>query len=553
MSATAPIDDFRPAWRNFAELFWSRTDTDSVFLVELNHEAGTRAEWRVGHWQRRIHATVRWLQEQGVAPGASVAGLAGNSADTLALAYACWVLGAGCVPLNPGDSVDRQAYIVKDADAAVLVYAPRWQERVESVAAGRAMALCPVEELPARDPGVAAGLPAVTEAEIAESRAAVRAVELAADALRVYTSGTTGEPKGVVLTAANLLTDCDALALRLDWEPDTRVLTVLPVHHVNGLVISSLLPWYSRLSTVICDRFRSETFWKDAEAEGATVCSMVPTLLEFLLASPGEAPTSFREVLCGAGPLMVETVLEFEDQFGVPVRHLYGLSETTAVTCLMPRLPSVQRRHWHRDFGFPSIGPALAHLEMAVLGPDGSALDSGQRGELTARGAVVMRGYASHPTATEEAFSGGWFHSGDEGFWEKGPDGRPFYFITGRIKELIIRGGVNISPFEVDEVLRSHPAVRYALAVPFENRFYGEEIAAYVVPAVDVSEEELLAHCARQLDFSRQPKVVVFGDDVPYTVTGKAKRLELKSRLAGQLGVYRDRQFRKNRPGSDPE
>jgi long-chain acyl-CoA synthetase len=144
-------------------------------------------------------------------------------------------------------------------------------------------------------------------------------------------------------------------------------------------------------------------------------------------------------------------------------------------------------------------------------------------------------------------FQGGWFHSGDEGFWQHGPDGRPYFFITGRIKELIVRGGSNVSPFEVDSVLRSHPAVEYALAVPFENRFYGEEIAAYVVPNREVTEAEILAHCARYLDFARCPKVVVFGDDVPYTATGKAKRLELKQRLAGALREYRDVQFRRSR------
>jgi len=142
---------------------------------------------------------------------------------------------------------------------------------------------------------------------------------------------------------------------------------------------------------------------------------------------------------------------------------------------------------------------------------------------------------------------GGWFHSGDEGFWQEGPAGPPFFFITGRIKELIIRGGLNISPFEVDEVLRSHPAVRYGLAIPFENRLYGDEIAAYVVAERAVSAEEILAHCTRYLDFARCPKVVVFGDDVPYTATGKAKRLELKARLAGHLAQYRDVQFRRPR------
>ena len=538
-SPQAAVDDFSLPWRDFAEFFAARTDPEQLFLVELDHDAGTRAQWPVAAWRRRVHATARWLREEGVGPADNVATLAGNSADALAVAYACWVLGACCVPLNPGDGADRQAYIVADARAKLLVHRPAWRERATAIAARSAVPLRAAEDLPARDPAQPGGVDGASHGS---------GGDLQADALRVYTSGTTGEPKGVVLTAANLLTDCDALLHGLGWGADTRVLTVLPVHHVNGLVISSLLPWYGGFSTVLCDRFRSERFWVDAADEQATVCSVVPSLLEFLLSSDATADASLRELLCGAGPLLSETVLSFERAFGVPVRHLYGLSETTAVATLMPRLPDEERTRWYRDFGFPSIGPTLPHVAMSVLGKDDTPLPEGERGELAIRGATVMRGYAGHPTATEEAFRGGWFHSGDEGFWTPGPDGEPFYFITGRIKEMIIRGGANLSPFEIDEVLRAHPAVRYALAVPFDNRFYGEEVAAYVVAAQPVSEEELLAYCAQRLDFARQPKVVVFGDDVPYTVTGKAKRLELKRRLADDLAAYRDTQFR--RPGA---
>src|SRR5699024_5383628 len=141
---------------------------------------------------------------------------------------------------------------------------------------------------------------------------------LDAPALQVYTSGTTGHPKGVVLTARNLLADCDALLSGTGWQSDTRVHTVLPIHHDNVMVISSLLPWYGGFPTVLCSGFRTETFWEDVAAEGSNVCSVVPSLLEFLLRRPGQAPEGFREFLCGAGPLLVETVLEFEERYGVP-------------------------------------------------------------------------------------------------------------------------------------------------------------------------------------------------------------------------------------------
>jgi long-chain acyl-CoA synthetase len=192
------------------------------------------------------------------------------------------------------------------------------------------------------------------------------------------------------------------------------------------------------------------------------------------------------------------------------------------------------------------VGKAVPHVALDVHDADGHACPSGQRGEIVVRGGTVMSGYAERPDATAHALRDGWFHTGDEGFWEPDDEGTPYYFVTGRIKELIIRGGVNISPFQVDEVLNAHPAVRFALAVPFENRYYGEEIAAYVVRASDVTEQEILAFCAERLDFAYRPKVVLFGEDVPYTATGKAKRLALKDQLAEALGEYRDVQFRRN-------
>jgi long-chain acyl-CoA synthetase len=530
-----PVDEFTPRWANFAAFFLGRADVDSDFLTELDHDRGARAAWTVGAWQARVFQIGRWLEQQGVGHGDAVATLAGNTADALALAYGCWVLGACVVPLNPGDSDSRHRHILQDAGARLLIHADA--AGLDSVDTGSGLRLIATSRLPQRDADPAAA---------AQWRPVLRGQGLDVPALRVYTSGTTGDPKGVVLTAANLLTDCDALALSLAWPAGSRILTVLPVHHVNGLVVSSLLPWYARHSTVLCDRFRSESFWTDVAQEQATVSSVVPSLLEFLLRTPGSAPEHFQEFLCGAGPLLVETAVEVEQRFAVPVRHLYGLSETTAVVTLMPSLDSEERLTWHRDYGFPSIGPALPHVEVDVLDPYAHRADAGARGELVARGGVVMRGYASNPDATEEVFRDGWFHSGDEGFWQPGREGHRYFFITGRMKELIIRGGANISPFEIDAVLRTHPAVRHGLAVPFDNRFYGEEVAAYVVRDADVSEEEILAHCASRLDFARCPKVMLFGDDVPYTATGKAKRMELRQRLAPQLHRYRDVQFRRS-------
>ena len=184
---------------------------------------------------------------------------------------------------------------------------------------------------------------------------------------------------------------------------------------------------------------------------------------------------------------------------------------------------------------------------MAILDGDGQWLPEMVRGEICIRGGTVCAGYFKRDDANDSAFQWGWFRSGDEGFYVRDQVGRPFFFISGRLKELIIRGGVNIAPLEIDEVLRNHPLVRFAMAVPFEHRYYGEEIAAYVVLREGVApptEAELLAHCRQRLPFSKCPKVIRFGEAVPYTSTGKPKRLELKSSLASTLAAYRDHQFK---------
>ena len=533
MNATAPVDDWRPAWGSFRE-FMAAEAPDGAYLTELDHEAGSRREWTRAQWRDRVAGVAADLHARGAGAGDTVAVLAGNSADALAVAFACWATGMCYLPLNAHEPADRHAFILRDAGAKLLVHTAPGADR-----AGELAAATGIEPVAATDLTSTAG------------RLCDPPAGLDVPALRVYTSGTTGEPKGVELTAANLLTDSDALHRVLEWDPDTRVLVVLPIHHVNGLIVSSLLSWYAGASAVLCDRFRSDRFWNDVETERATVCSMVPTLLEFLLAEGRRtAPGHFREVLCGAGPLMCDTVLSFEESFGVPVRHLYGLSETTAVATLMPTLPEAERRAWYHDHGFPSVGRALPHVAVEVHDSDGRPCPEGERGEIVIRGATVMGGYAGRPDATASAIRDGWFHSGDEGFWRGDATGSPYFFITGRIKELIIRGGVNITPFQVDEVLQAHPAVQFGLAVPFENRYYGEEIAAYVVPSAEVTEQDILDFCAERLDFAYRPKVVLFGDEVPFTATGKAKRLTLRDQLKEQLASYRDVQFRRRPTGS---
>ncbi|MBX7221487.1 MAG: AMP-binding protein, partial [Blastocatellia bacterium] len=367
------------------------------------------------------------------------------------------------------------------------------------------------------------------------------------EALIVYTSGTTGAPKGVVLTQANLVADAHTLAVWNQIEPSQRMMCVLPIHHVNGLVVTLITPMYAGASTVLNTRFYTETFWARIAAENVRIVSVVPTLLAFLLERPEfmkqQDVTCLSHIICGAGPLTVELGKAFEDTFGIRILHGYGLSETTCYSSMLPlELTPEEHAHWMRDFGFPSIGVALPGCEMAIHDLNGTPVAPLVRGEIVICGPTVMTGYFNRPEANEAAFTYGWFRSGDEGFFTCNEVGRAFYFITGRIKELIIRGGINLSPFEIDEVLNQIPGIKCGLAVGFENFWYGEEVGAYIVAqeGAVLDDATILAEARKHLPFHKSPKVVVRGTEIPVTSTGKYQRNKLKPLFE----AYRQEQFK---------
>ena len=329
------------------------------------------------------------------------------------------------------------------------------------------------------------------------------------------------------------------------------MMCVLPIHHVNGTIVTLVTPMYAGASVVLNQKFQSEHFFERIEKEKVNVVSVVPTLLAFLLEyykleadAQFAKPDSLRHIICGAGPLTVELGQQFEDAFGIRIVHGYGLSETTCYSCYLPvSLGDKEHKHWMRDFGFPSIGCAIPQNEMMIADDQGHELPPSQKGEIAIRGFNVMKYYYNNDEANEKTFSFGWFRSGDEGFYEIGESGEKYFFITGRLKELIIRGGVNISPLEIDEIIARCPGVKTGIAVGFENNFYGEEVGAYVQKAdgADISAEDVISFCKERLPFSKAPKVVVFGNDIPVTSTGKYQRNKCKPLFA----EWRTVQFRK--------
>lgn len=535
---------FRPSWKTFAEFFDSRCASfaNEIFLVFRDVDTGDRREWSYGDFGKAVARLANYMTMYlGLKPGDRVATAMANLDTTVLTYFACWTAGLCAVPVSAAESSERQRFIIENSEAKVVIAIPERVEEIEALRAGG------IEQVLLGDEVLGASMQMAP-------KFSGPAVPLDSDAFIVYTSGTTGAPKGVLLSAFNLLCDADAISRWDKIGQGFRLMCVLPLHHVNGTVVTHVTPFYAGASNVLLSRFRSDCFWPIVAEEQIDAVSVVPTILEFLLEADRSGDCRADQtgveqlafVICGAGPLLVETAVSWENRFEVPIIHGYGLSETTCYNCHLPLdLTGDERRHWLVDFGFPSIGCALDHQEMAILRSDGSEADDGERGEICIRGQVVMKEYYKRPDANAAAFSHGWFHSGDEGFAHTAKDGRKFFFICGRLKELIIRGGVNISPLEIDEVLKSHPKVAFGMAIPFANRWYGEEVAAYVVPRDGEApcEQEILDHCRRHLDAKSCPKVIVFGNEVPYTTTGKPKRIALAQQLAEELIVYRDRQF----------
>jgi len=545
-------------WPSFAEFFSSRVHhpavADRPFLTYHDDERDIYRSYTYAQFGRLVEQAATFFHHRlGLTGGDRIATVLFNHDQTVVLYFAAWTLGLAVVPINVEEPVEKKRYILEHSEAVAVCCWPDYLEEVRSLQ----------PELPNLHHVVTVTDEGFSEEEgqrakgwedqmLVSSCRRPHISDLDDEALIVYTSGTTGPPKGVILTAYNLLVDADGIATWHSLGAEDRLMCVLPIHHVNGTIVTLVTPFYCKGSVVLNRKFKTATFWRLLHCEKVTLVSVVPTLLEFLL-DTNEDLTSYKldrfgGCICGAGPLLKDTAARFEERFHIPIRHGYGLSETTCYSCFLPNdLSTDEHRRWLTGYECPSIGVPLPHNEMAILDEDGKPLPPMARGEICIRGRTVCAGYFKRDDANHAAFKWGWFRSGDEGFYTYDKMGRPFFFISGRLKELIIRGGVNISPLEIDDLLKRYPGVKCAMAVPFENRYYGEEIAAYVVPQNGVTAltaMELLDFCRSRLPFSKRPKVILFGEEMPYTSTGKPKRLELKARLAPLLSAYREHQFK---------
>ena len=453
-----------------------------------------------------------YLASRGLPPGAHVSLVMPNGLATVRILLgALW--GGYCVnPVNLLSQPEQMRYVLEHSDASIVFASPDWAGKLRDLVKTQVVEVDPdSDRLPGEESDPVALPP--------------RGVRDDALALLMYTSGTTGTPKGVMLTQANLAANAKNISVEHRLGPDDRVTGVLPLYHINAFAVAMLAPLYHGGSVAMPPRFSASGFWDLAIDHRCTWLNVVPTIVSYLLEGPAPPRGRIAHVrFCrsASAPLPPEHLLAFQRKFGIGVIETMGLTETVAPAFSNPYEPELRKVG---AVGRPS------GCEARVVDEQGRELADGTPGEIVIRGPQVTPGYYKNEAATQAAFfPGGWLRTGDVGV--RDADG--FFFITGRIKELIIKGGENIAPREIDEVLLRHPAVLDAAAVGIPDKHYGQEIMACVIrrEGQACSEEDLRAFCVEHLGRFKTPKVFRFVGELPRGPSGKVQRLKLVELLA---------------------
>ena len=425
---------------------------------------------------------------------------------------------ATAAPLNPAYRYEEFCFYLEDTNARVLVLPPDGAEEARRAAAQRNIPVLTAETSASGEVRILGG-----------AGAAPAATPDPEDiALILHTSGSTGRPKRVPLRQVNLALSARNIVKTYQLTPDDVSLCLMPLFHVHGLVASTLSTLLSGGTIAVPARFNPLSFWRTVRDSWATWYSAVPTIHQLILARAGNAAKSggaesLRFVRSCSAPLPVEMAGRLENLFHAPVLEAYGMTEASHQMASNP-LPPLARK-------FGTVGPATG-IEIASMNDAGDLLSPGSKGEVVIRGPSVIQAYENNPEANAKSFVNGWFRTGDEGII----DNEGYLRLTGRIKELINRGGEKIAPREIDEVLLTHPAAGEAVCFGVPHPTWGEEVAAAVVLREPATEAELIAYCRDRLSDFKCPKKIYIVDSIPRTATGKVQRLNVAAALAGTRG-----------------
>lgn len=465
---------------------------------------------------RAVMTCAETLSAAGLTAGDRVGTALPNGLPNIVTFLAASMVGTAA-PLNPAYKEDDFRFYLEDTGAKILLLPPDGAADARRAAGDRV----PILTVDLDDSG------SVTLSGPGQ-RTSFAGPTVDDVALILHTSGSTGRPKRVPLSHAQLSISAHNVARTYGLGPDDVSLCVMPLFHVHGLVASTLATLATGGTVVVPAKFNPLSFWRVARDYGVTWYSAVPTLHQLLMAraEPGVKPAGaekLRFIRSCSASLSPQLMQDMEASFGAPVLEAYGMTEAAHQMASNPPPPAARKPG--------SVGPNTGTTEIAIMDAAGHQLKPGERGEVVIRGANVIRGYENNPEANATSFTDGWFRTGDEGML----DAEGYLTLTGRLKEMINRGGEKIAPREIDEVLLGHPAVAEAVAFGTPHPTWGEEVAACVVlrPDFAASEAELVAYCRERLADFKRPKQVHVASTIPRTATGKIQRRVVADAFSG--------------------
>jgi long-chain acyl-CoA synthetase len=472
------------------------------------------------------------LEKLGVKQGDHIALLLGNSPHFVIGLYGALRLGATVIPVNPIYTADEIGYILNNGDVKLVValdmaiplaekvhaFLPKVENFIFCGTSENGIAKHNIESLT-----LYPKMKSFTEV-IASGDLSFKGPELQDDdtAIILYTSGTTGKPKGAMLTHKNLYSNASDVGDYLKMNNQDRVITTLPMFHVFCLTVALNAPLLSGATILIAPRFSPKEIFDLAREYEATVFAGVPTMYNFLYQYPEANPVDFKTLrLCisGGASLPVALLNNFEKKFNVTVSEGYGLSEASPVTCFNPL---------DRPRKAGSIGTSILHVENKIVNELGEEPPVGEVGELIVSGPNIMKGYYKMPEETAAAIRKGWLYTGDLARMDE----EGYFYIVDRKKDLIIVGGYNVYPREVEEVLYNHPDVVEAAVLGVPDSEFGESVKCFVVRKnSNTTEEYLLEYCREHLAKYKVPSSIEFLEELPKNTTGKILRRALKTQI----------------------
>ncbi len=469
-------------------------------------------------------AMANTLKAQGLSAGDAVILMMENSVEFAVSFFGITQFGGIVVPVNTGLKSAELDYLISDSQAAAILLSEAFIDRVpeqyrkDTVALKNGCTLLKIARQIAKGDERSSLHPEDTGC-ILQSDGAEYIQQPDDTAMMLYTSGTTGHPKGVILSYRNLLSKADHIREAHQLTEKDIVLCVLPWFHINGLVITLITPLVSDGRIVIGGKFSVTNFWGDVEKYRATWFSGVPTMYSHLLARgiPRDKDwSSLRFARSASSPLPVAVLDEFEGICQVPIIESYGITEGASQITTNPMPPLVRKPG--------SVGLPYGN-QIKIVDPEGNELPTGQTGEVLIKGENITRGYFRKEDETKKAFTGEWFHSGDLGYLDE--DG--YLYLDGRIKELINRAGEKFSPREVDEVIYRMDEVELAATIGVPDDVYGEEVAAFIKlrGGASLTPEQVKDWCTMHLAAYKVPRMVFFIEDLPKGGNGKIQRLKL--------------------------